>query len=211
MSSQSEITRASSLRFSLLLVNITYWLAWLGVAALLVTLGVSFFGDPSEVFVKLPIKVEFHDPGPIELLSVGAESNQSLVHGFSDPSLPLNKLSGSSVLLLLPLLMFFAALWLLTMLRRFLRNVRDGRPFDPANPRLLHRIGLLAALTGPALGLVQLVVGYLYINLFDFPGAVISINADFHWGMVLTGVVILVIARVYETAVAMKTDADLTI
>jgi len=211
MTTESSIANASAVRFSLVLVNVLYWLAWIGAGIGILVMIAFAFGSFDSVYIWLPLEAEFSSGESVSSLSSSTADGISIV-GFSQPKVPLNQLDSGYLLIVLPLIVVIAAaLWLFHSLRRFLRNVRAGQIFAAENPGLLNRVGWIVVVAGPALGIIQLILGLSYLSLLDFPGVSISVDADFHWEMVLAGLVILVIAKVYDVAVQMKADAELTV
>jgi hypothetical protein len=60
-------------------------------------------------------------------------------------------------------------------------------------------------------GLLSHVYGSAYKHLVDFPGAVINVPFEAHPFVMFLGLVILVIAQVFDYGVTLQTDHDLTV
>lgn len=100
--------------------------------------------------------------------------------------------------------------WIGLQLLKFFREVRAGRPFDAGNPVRVKRIGWTVFAAGPVYGIVQFVLGLIYINRL-WPAAPPEVTLDFHLELVLMGIVILIIGQIFEAGCKLQREVDLTI
>ncbi len=192
-------------------LNICYWLCWLAAFLLVAVTVIMWITDFQPRYVMLPVEVAFHETADGQVSTPLTTGNSVPVVGFSNPRVQAEELPGLQYVMAMPLALLAGLTVILHLLLRLLKNLREGQPFARQNPRFLLVIGWLIAVAGPVYGLLQYIYGKLYINLLDVPGADISVVKDFHGPIILCGLVLVVIARVYSDAVRIKTEADLTI
>ncbi len=98
--------------------------------------------------------------------------------------------------------------WMVFHLRQLMRSVKDNRPFDPANPQRIQKIGYAVFLLIPAEILDKfLMMGDKAVSAEFF--------MDLVWGgffkWLFLGFGVLVIAKVFERGVSIQRDQSLTI
>ena len=96
-------------------------------------------------------------------------------------------------------------------MRLFLRSVRRGSPFSRENPKILRGIGYTVAAGGPVVGTVNHIYGMVFIHSVDFPGAAVAVTMNVYPFVMFLGLIILVIAQVFDYGVKLQTEQDLTV
>jgi hypothetical protein len=98
--------------------------------------------------------------------------------------------------------------WILVHLQTLLTAVIRGQSFDGRNPKRIRRVGY-GAFASALVGFLTDVYwsGWPKPNLIDFK----NIFAGEIGRMIIFGVGLLIIAKVFETGLALKRDQDLTI
>jgi len=121
-------------------------------------------------------------------------------------SLPLH-LGGEAVILLL----YGVVLWGIFMLRQILVTTAAGRPFDPLNPSRLNRLGWIIV----CLSLLAFVAQYLaskwVLSRFGPTTIPLAPSMDFHGEWLMCGLLVLVLAAIWNHAVLMAEEQSLTV
>ena len=104
-------------------------------------------------------------------------------------------------------------------LRLFLGSVKQGRPFDRENPKRIRRIGYLVFVLGPLEGIWSWLMSMKYMEQISLPGTslainesskqIVNINTDQH--LIIMGLLILLIAQIFDEGVKMQQEQDLTV
>ena len=122
-----------------------------------------------------------------------------------------HEVPGQGYLLLIPAALALGMLWIVFQLRQFLRSVRKGTPFNRENPRILRRIGYAVAVAGPVVGILNYIYGKVLVHFVDFPGATVDVPMNVYPFVMFLGLVIVVIAQVFDYGVKLQTEQDLTV
>ena len=109
------------------------------------------------------------------------------------------------------MVLIISLIFIFYFLRKFIKNVKAGKPFDEDNPKYLKNIGLIIACMGPFYGFSNYIYGKIYVSFFSIPDAVIIPEKDMHIDLLFTGLIIVIIARILEYGVSLKKDQELTI
>ncbi len=211
MKEPAETAKSQPLRVAWFFTNVFYWMGWLAavlLVALMVWISVS---DCSIRYVRLPIEASLLEDSDGHIISPITTGRSVAVAGFSYLKVHADGLSGLPYMMLMPMLLLAGLLYVLFLLRRLLGNVRRNLPFARENPRILNRVGWLVAVAGPVYGILQYIYGKTYIGTIRIPDASLAPAKDIHAFVILAGLIIVVIAQVYDQAVKIKEEADLTI
>ena len=160
-----------------------------------------------KVFVPLPISVTYENAG-------GAVQPEGLeiVAGHTDVIVDVKEVKDRMILTIAVLLLSLAALLIVRELRATLREVKFGRPFSAENPRRLKRIGWLVLALGPLEGGWAIWMASRFLDKLSIPGATLSINPMmFNYDSILLGLLILLIAQIFELGVRLQEEQDLTV
>ncbi len=108
---------------------------------------------------------------------------------------------------------YFLYLFVAFMMRKIVRTARDGKPFTFENVRRVRLIGIIVMLLGPLQSLVHYLVALGYVEHLKIPGAEVSAGITAGWTMnsLLLGLLILVLAQVFDMGVRLQSDSDLTV
>ena len=129
-----------------------------------------------------------------------------LVHGEEETeSIVLGALAWSDAI---PFVSSLIALWILYHLRCFFRLVAQGSPFAPEIPRRTRSIGYAIIAWSPLTGLASAWLHYL--DALPGPHGFVGFRG---WSaeLIFIGLVILVLARVFEVGVGMQEEQNLTV
>ena len=116
-----------------------------------------------------------------------------------------------AVWLLIPTLIVAGYLFVVFQLRRVLRNVRQGQPFARDNARRLRIIGYMTLISGPAYGLLAHIYGRVHQYQLDIPDATINVPIDVYPFAIFAGLIVLVIAQVFDYGARLQSEQDLTV
>jgi hypothetical protein len=212
----SEPRPSSISRFLAFTVGAVWYLIILGI---IVTMGfwmaamLGWISAQGEILFPLPIKVEYKESAFIA--SSPAEENLPPVKikGHTDvviaEAFSKGKVSFLAICVMLPFL--FIALLIARQLRLFLRSVKEGRPFERENPKRIRLIGYLVILFGIICTIWGFVMSFNYIHKISLPGTSLKVNPDFNLSYILLGLLILLIAQIFDAGVKLQEEHDLTI
>ena len=186
-----------------IILTVSFWLA----------LMMGWNPTQGKIIIFLPIKVEYKEsactaPSPAE-----EKLSPVKIIGHTDVEITdtFNKGKASFLALLVVLPFLFIALLIVRQLRLFLRSVKEGRSFERENPKRIRLIGYLVILFGIIDSIWGLVWSFKYIHKISLPGASLSVNLDFNLYYILLGLLILLIAQIFDAGVKMQEEHDLTI
>ena len=192
-------------------VNVLWYLGWLAMILLVIIIGFLYATDKQAKFINLPVSVSYEetpDEIPLDLLN---RYNEKPVVGFKYIKIDNSKEGGFDYSLLIPLFMIGGYMWTLHQFRRFVKTILRGEPFDRENPRRIRHIGFVVMIAGPIVGAIQYLHTLKYIYDLDFPGAKVEIEPDIYPAAIFLGLILFVIGHVYDLAVKLKEDQELTI
>ena len=110
--------------------------------------------------------------------------------------------------------LFLVLIPLAWLLRKILREVKAGRPFTLENVRRIKYIGYFVLVSVPVNWLVQYLFARNYSSFVRIPGAEVSGGpdfTDFSLNSIFTGLLILVLAQIFDLGVRLQDDSDLTV
>jgi hypothetical protein len=182
-------------RFSALPVEWEVSASWLGVGTNM-TIPVAFSVEPDAHRIVAP--------------AIGVERGEVLnAHGsLRFPARSASFLYGNVVLLIV---LFLAASWVLHELRAVFRTLRDGRPFVPANARRIRRIGfciIAAEIAGSAIVYVE---NRYAATHFMASGLRFEASPDVDLVVLVLGLIVLAIAEVFAAGTRLDEDQALTV
>ena len=211
MAELNRISKSRPLQIAWFFTNLLYWLGWLAAAMLFFLIIIMWTTDFEVKYARLPVQVEYAENSRGDIENSITSPRSIPVAGFNYLKVRADRLPGLNSMMLMPAVLLAGFIWILFLLRRFLRNVRKGSPFAPDNPCHLKTIGWLVTIGGPVFGLFEFIYAKAYINLVDLPGATLTPVTDVHPFVIIAGLIIVVVASVYDAAVKIKSEADLTI
>ena len=137
--------------------------------------------------------------------------NELDIVGFETIKVNVSKGDHIGIEILIPLVFILAYLWVVSELRKFIKTVKEGRPFTIENSRRIRMIGFIVMIAGPVVGALNYIYGLKYLNQIDIPGAEIDLDPDIYPLAIVLGLLIIVIGHVYDIGVKLQTEQDLTV
>jgi len=114
-------------------------------------------------------------------------------------------------LALIALLEIVITLFILHQLLNFLEAVTNGHLFVRQNAAAIRKIGWVVALYAPVAGLIQYLMASALIGRVCLPGATLGYGFYFDINTIVLGLIIVVIAQIFDEGVKLKEEQDLTI
>lgn len=106
---------------------------------------------------------------------------------------------------------FALILWVVGQLRALLRTFRDGRPFVPANAARIRRIAWAVILGELARSAVIYFENYYAATHFSAVGLSFEVRPHLNVFAIVNGLIILVLAEVFQEGTRLDEDRSLTI
>lgn len=100
---------------------------------------------------------------------------------------------------------------LLALLRRFLRHIADGKPFERDNALVLRWIGLIIIGFGVLAQSLRMLMVVVAMNTLTTEGIHLEARLDPDLTVVFIGLVVLVIAEAFRRGTQLQSDVDLTV
>jgi hypothetical protein len=104
-----------------------------------------------------------------------------------------------------------AGIYGLALLRKILRNVAQGFPFHPDNPRRLNHLGWIIVATSLLATVSQFLFGRWALSRLDGLDLPFSPTYQGYGDWILCGLLILVLASIWKQAVQIAEDQSLTV
>ena len=198
-------------RLLLIIVDLFCLATIAGGVAMLGFVTLSLMGYPARAGASsLPIAVSYTAPAEFNWESPAGSGVVSIV-GHDRLTLAIKnprwKAAGALADLFFWAILYIAAL----QLRAFLRSVTRSEPFTAANPMRIRRVGVLV------------IAAALFSSTWDFllarsmtphlvmEGAVFTALPDLDWSQILLGLLILLIAQIFELGVTLEEEQALTV
>lgn len=96
-------------------------------------------------------------------------------------------------------------------LRMLLRRVRDGRPFARENPGRIRKVAFLMIAAAPLNSLWDWWLGKSYLHYVSLPSPSFVRTMLPYWEAIILGLIILLIAQVFDEGVKMQEEQELTV
>lgn len=200
-----------SLKIIAVFFEVAWYLTWVAVALSIALLVVVNVTDFRVKYIHLPMQVDYRNTEITPDFGSERPSSDLVVKGFSDLIVDASEAPMQGYFLWIPALLSLGLLWIVQQVRQFLRSVRKGTPFIPENARILRRIGYVVTLGGPIIGILTFIYGMAYQSMVDFPGADVTVPMNVYPFVMFLGLVILVIAQVFDYGVKLQAEQDLTV
>jgi hypothetical protein len=209
-STQTTVTRSA--KTMKILIDLIWYLSWAASLLALVLIVAAIAGLPMKgLQVKAPIQMTFENaanPGDVPMSQRPVITN---IVGYATV-LVGQAASKTQRLMLLVLLPILAGLiYGVYQLRQFFKNVNNGRPFDPDNPKRIRRIAYLIMAWGPFKGIFLYLQALNVMKGLSFTGGSTTPRFDLHLEFIFLGLVILVIAQIMDIGVKLQREQDLTV
>ncbi len=105
----------------------------------------------------------------------------------------------------------FAVLFVVYIVRQIIVTVMEGQPFAAANVRRMRWIGLILMVGALAVPMIEYSVARLVLGQVTTEGIVLSPPFDLNFGVILVGLLLLILATVFEYGSRLESDQSLTI
>ena len=203
---------STSVKILKVILDITWYLSWIGagLAVVLIIIALSGF-NVDQLQVTIPAIVDFYPEDTASEIPLEDRPVISKIEGKASILInPDNAFWKVLVCIFLPALIA-AWLWGLKQLRLFFLSVKKGNPFDSENPKRLRKIAYLLMAGGPAAGIGLMIQSGFILDELSVPIGEVNLSVDLFLEYVVGGLIILVIAEVFDAAVRMKKEQDLTV
>ena len=211
MSENNPFKDSKALKVSWFFIRFAWYASWFVLVLGVVIIIMGNFSNFGVRYVNLPVEVSYRDFGENLPLDQIATAETAPVIGFSMVQIDISQFPWMINMIWIPLGLLLGLMWMIKILSEFLRKVRQGKPFDPKNPLLLKQFGLLVVCAGPVFGLLNFIYANICVHLIELPGADIKMEPNVYPFLIFLGLMILVIAKIFDLAVEMKNESDLTI
>jgi len=212
MEEHRQVTSAASTRIVSIMVNIFWVLGWVAAALSVAVFLLVVLTDFNVKFIHLPIEVSFDEPAGASGLDILHSARSLPIVGFRDLVVEADRAAFlQKYVLFIPLALAAGYLWIVFQLRAFLRTIRGGNPFVRDNPKRIRKIGYTLIVGAPIIGILSNIYARLYMHLVEIPGATLTATMDVYPFVIFLGLVILVIAHVFDVGAKLQTEQDLTI
>ncbi len=212
MSKNSTVASAKSVKIVQMFLQILWYLGWVAVIIQLSLLVAVSFSDFRIKYVHLPIDVSYQSSDSEPVASPLTSPSSMPITGFSDLVVEAEMMDDyQGIVLLIPTLLLAGYMIIVLQLRRFLQTVRDGNPFISENPRRLRLIGWLVTLGAPLMGFLNHIYGRVFVHLVEIPEATLEVSKDVYPFVIFVGLIILVIAHVFDIGVKLQEEQNLTV
>ncbi len=211
MTDTANIGKLPSIKAISLIISGFYYLGWVAFGLITILFTVLYITDNNVKFINVPISISYEqnlDKIPRDFLD--SDSEYPIV-GVERIKLHTNNEGGFSFTLIIPVLLISGFLWILYIIRKFIRTVKEGHPFSRENPRRIRMIGFIVMIAEPVVAAVQYIYAYQYIYMLDFPHAEIKVEPDINLMTIFLGLILFAIGHVYDLGVSLKEESDLTI
>jgi Protein of unknown function (DUF2975) len=195
--------------FVKLVLDTVWWAISIGLGLLLILLACSLFIDVrgDNLTLSLPVAVQLDAP----IHDVGGETNAHFEKLRGNLRFPARKgafFSGSVVVVTL---IFGYLLWMVTQLRYVFRSLSQRLPFIAENARRIRWVGL-AVIFGE-IGRAAIVYFWSYYTSVHFTasGLRFAASVDMNPSTIVGGLIILVIAEVFQEGARLQEEQSLTI
>ncbi len=203
---------STSVKILKVILDITWYLSWIGAGLALILVIIALSGvNLDQLHVTIPAAIDFYPENGTSDIPYTDRPVISEIEGKAriliDPDKAFWKVL---VCIFLPTIIA-AWIWGLKHLRLFFLSVKKGNPFDDENPKRLRKLAYLIMIGGPFAGLGLIFQSLFIMDDLSVPSGEIELHADLFLEYVVAGLIILVIAEVFDAAVRMKKEQDLTI
>ncbi|MBW7996622.1 MAG: DUF2975 domain-containing protein [Candidatus Glassbacteria bacterium] len=211
MAETSAVKKTLLTRIAVIVVDINWYAGLLGLTFMLIETAMTATGVGPEGIATATLTLKFNEQAAVG--SAALEESPVAIQYMSGPAvLRVNeKANNWTQMAVVPV--SFLYLIVAFMLRKIVRTARDGRPFTFDNVRRVRLIGIIIVLYGPLLSLVYYLVSLGYLEYLKIPGAEVSASFNVGWtiNLPLLGLLVLVLAQVFDMGVRLQKDSDLTV
>ena len=211
--SSSEIYKPTmSVKIVKFIIDAVWYLAWFAAAvSALLIIALSFGLKPNALQVSVPVSISYiaeNDRSQVPMderpLIVELTGNAKVLVTAED------KTHRIYIATILPL--FVAGLlWGTYQLRCFFMTVKNGEPFHKENPNRLRNLAYLMIASGPAHDISLYIQGWLLYDKFKMLNKNIDLHSDISGELIIAGLVLFVIAQIFDIGVKLQKEQELTV
>jgi Protein of unknown function (DUF2975) len=198
-------------RIAVIVVDINWYGGLLGIAFWVFVTAMTSFGVGPDGIATVRLTLKFNEQATES--SAALEQSPVAIQYMSGPAVlrVSEKANNWTQMAALPVSLLF--LFMAFILRKIVRTARGGKPFTFDNVRRIRLIGIFIMLYCPLLSVVYYLVSLSYLEYLYIPGVEISAGFDFGASIIslLLGLLVLVLAQVFDMGVRLQTDNDLTV
>ena len=215
--SRESIARIPSVRFTKWILDVVWYIGIFFIVFCIlgkVVGGVIDVGLFSDQTLELPIRVRFNEPPkliPWEDVAGQTRADGMVLLGYN---YSIYKMPGGNWPSSVVVDLFLSAMFVMGatyLLRRIFRAVMDGKPFSKQNSVDFRRVGYIVALWGPIYGTFNFIQGGYYNPWLGLANARVSVELHWYPKLIIVGMVIIVIAHLFELASRIQSENELTI
>ncbi len=206
------LTNSWPVKLAKFFADLVYYLGWFAMVLLVGITIASLFGlKPTELTNQVPVEMTFD-----QTFKDSAEEYAARPYLVGMEGLASIRVQGEPVLLaagqlLWGLMMLIGFMWAAYQLRKVMQSVKQGDPFNAANPGRIRIIGYVVLAWSPIEALWSHIAFRLHAVELEFPGATVDLSNSYHSDLVLLGLVVLVLAQVFAVGVRLHQEQALTI
>ena len=211
MSEPVSIGESAATKAVSIFLAVIWYLCWIGMALLVVIYTMILTTDHEAQYVRIPVRVSFETgEGKLPLGQLDSVDGLPVV-GFETPLVLSQGMVNQEEDFIIPVFLMAALIWGIAQLRKLLKSLKRGSPFTRENVKLLRRIGIATASAGPVVGLLYFMYATRYASMIKLPGASVDVDLEVYPFIIGLGIVILVIAQVFEEGCRLREENELTV
>ncbi len=201
---------SSFLKFTLTAV---WWLQLLILGLFFMLMLASLLGYVSEPTIDMHINfVDKHAPYEIEVVSGGAEGAKLQIEGAKLSWKATSARFITFVTFMGAMSMLSIALFVTYILREIFSTLSQGNAFIPENAYRLRMIAWVFLALAPVTFFLNVLVNFYVMSQFSFSsGAIVLSTNQFNWTALFTGLVMLVVAELFQRGAILQENEDLTV
>lgn len=209
MDTDRAIPPSGTIKATWIAVQLLWYLGWVAAVINLALIIVTATSSFQVKYVRLPIEVTFDQPMHGEDLHI--DDVLPIVGYEGHVKVEADNMRWQAGWLFIPALLMAGYLFVVYMLRAFIRTVHDGSPFIRENPKRLRIIGYCVTAAGPVYGLLNYLYARVHLHQIDIPNATLEVPIDIYPLAIFLGLIILIIAQVFDYGLSLQTEQDLTV
>jgi hypothetical protein len=209
-STQTTVMRSA--KIMKIVLDVIWYLSWFASLLALVLIIAVIAGLPMNALqVQAPVQMTFEDSAHAASIPMAERPVIMNVVGYATVLVSPEALKTQKLIILVLLPIVMGMIYGVYQLRCFFKNVKDGRPFDPDNPKRIRKIAYLIMAWGPVKGISLYLQALNVLKGLSFTEGSTAPNIDIHLEFIFLGLVILVIAQIMDIGVKLQREQELTI
>lgn len=175
------------------------------------------FAERKEEGMQVSVPVSVGESSLLPILALrsfgpsGQDARAHLVRGRGELRFRTHDLKTHLLSMSTMILGGIVTLYVLVLLRRMLEKAVEGRPFHPENVKRLAALGWVGILTGVLVPLVEYLASRAALSGVDGFTPPVAPPLDVRLEWILSGLLLLLLSRIWRQAVEMAEDQALTV